>query len=118
MLHNMNFINTIVAATLALPMVLFTADSALADKDNFRVYNRSRYDIVRLHITSSDYGQWGPDILGNGILRSGYNMKVGFNDMSNNRCLYDIKAVFEDGEVVIDSQVNVCNSDGETFYDQ
>ncbi|MGK7877170.1 MAG: hypothetical protein AB4426_28905 [Xenococcaceae cyanobacterium] len=108
---------TIMTIALALPMVSLIAQSALADKYNFRVYNQSRNNIVSLFMTSSDSDRWGSDILGSGILRSGYNIPIYFNDMSYTRCLYDIRAIFDNGEVVEDHRINVCNSEREIFYD-
>jgi hypothetical protein len=41
-----------------------------------------------------------------------------FGDPSPNSCLYDILAIFDDGQSVEAYQINVCSGSGYTFYDE
>jgi hypothetical protein len=41
-----------------------------------------------------------------------------FTNHAPNVCLYDILAVFADGALVEDYQINVCANQGYAFYDE
>jgi hypothetical protein len=107
-----------IASALAVPLVSFLAPPALADKSDFWVRNDSNNTISELYLSASNLDSWDNDLLGNVVLQSGDRFQVAFADTSNNNCLYDIRAVFSDGQVVEDYQVNVCNNDYYTFFDQ
>ncbi|NJR60515.1 MAG: hypothetical protein HC769_17765 [Cyanobacteria bacterium CRU_2_1] len=109
--------NAMIASTLTLPAVAFTSEAALADKSNFHVYNNSSVSLVQLYISESELSTWGNDVLGQDVLPSGYSTQILFNDPSPYQCLYDIRAVFEDGQVLEDYQINVCSNDQYTFSD-
>lgn len=110
--------NATIASALALPIVPLMAEEALADKANFRVYNDSAATITELYVSESSRDSWDNDILGSDVLYSGSSIQVLFSNPSQNACLYDILAVFADGQTVEDYQVNVCSSGGYTFYDE
>lgn len=107
-----------IASALTLPIVCLTAGKALADKANFRVQNNSNNAITELYVSDSSRDSWDNDILEADVLNSGSSIQVLFGDDSPNVCIYDILAVFEDGQSVEDYQVNVCSSGGYTFYDE
>jgi hypothetical protein len=111
------FRTIVTALTLTLPLAALTAQSALANKSNFRVYNDSSYNILELYVSASDRDTWDNDILGRDVLPSGSDIQVLFNGSSPNQCLYDIRAVFEGGQVLEDYQINVCQNTNYTFYD-
>lgn len=104
-------------AAIAIPFVGF-AQSAFASKENFMVDNTSNMTIVELYVSSSNVDTWENDILESGVLNPGESTQVFFGDPSPQSCLYDILAVFEDGQTVEDYQVNVCTSTGYTFYSE
>lgn len=96
---------------IVLSLVTLIVPPALASKYNFRVYNSSNYTIRYLYVSPSSSRIWQSDILGNSVLRSGDNTRIIFGDPSSRRCWYDFRAVFSDGSVAQNMQVNVCNSD-------
>lgn len=109
---------TLLASAMALPIAGTFAEAALAAKDNFVVYNDSRLTIVELYVSASNRTTWDNNILNGDVLGSGDSTRVVFGDPSPSTCLYDILAVFADGQTVEDYQINVCDSTGYTFYDQ
>jgi hypothetical protein len=117
MLQNI-FRPVVAASMLAVPMVSLLAPSALADKSDFWVRNNSRNTISELYLSASNLDSWDNDLLRSDTLQSGDRFQVAFGDDSSNTCLYDIRAVFSDGQVVEDYQVNVCNNDYYTFFDK
>ncbi|MBD3880590.1 hypothetical protein IFO70_02350 [Phormidium tenue FACHB-886] len=107
-----------VASALAVSMVSVLAPAALADKSDFWVRNDSENTISELYLSASNRDSWDNDLLGSTVLESGDRFQVTFGDYSDSACLYDIRAVFSDGQVVEDYQVNVCNNDYYTFFSQ
>lgn len=102
---------SILVPVLAVPMVVFTGQAALADKADFEIINKSGEDVAAIYITASYEGSWGDSLLDEGGMPSGYGFDVEFNDPSDEVCLYDIRTVFADGEEVEDYGVNVCYHD-------
>jgi hypothetical protein len=107
-----------VASALAVPIVSLLAQAALADKSDFWVRNNSNNTISELYLSASNLDSWDNDLLRSDTLQSGDRFQVGFGDDSSDTCLYDIRAVFSDGQVVEDYQVNVCDNDYYTFFDK
>ncbi len=118
LLRNAPLRNKILTAALAIPAVALTAQTALAGKTDFRVYNGSSMTLTHLYVSDSSLDSWDNDILGQSVLPSGYNIQVVFSDPSPNRCLYDVRAIFADGQVLEDYRINVCNSSDYTFFDE
>ncbi|HEY9620426.1 MAG TPA: hypothetical protein V6C78_08655 [Crinalium sp.] len=110
--------NTLIISALTIPVLAATAQTALAGKSNFRVYNDSSSTVRELYVSDSRYDSWDNDILGRDVLPSGSDIQVVFSDRSPRSCLYDIRAVFEDGQVLEDYQINVCTNTEYTFYDR
>ncbi len=105
----------LITTTLALPVLALGGQQAIASKDNFTVFNDSRTAIRELYVSDSSRSTWENNLLSD-ALRPGQSTRVAFQDNSANRCLYDIRAVFTDGQVVEEYQVNVCTNDDYTFY--
>lgn len=107
-----------IAAVFTLPCLAFTAEKALADKADFQVYNDSNSTITELYVSESNRDSWDNDVLGADVLAIGSSTNIVFSDTSANVCIYDILAIFADGQSVEDYQVNVCANGGYTFYDE
>lgn len=108
----------VITSILTLPTVSLLPHKALADKTNFWVYNNTNANITELHVSESTKKSWEANILGtNQVVSSGDRLQVNFSNPSPNACLYDIWAVFSDGLVIEDYQVNVCDTRGYTFHD-
>jgi hypothetical protein len=58
------------------------------------IQNDSRYDVHRIHLSSSDSNSWGRDVLGATVLTSGSRHTI--TNIPTGR--YDIKFVDEDGD--------------------
>jgi hypothetical protein len=108
----------IAVSVLSLPIVALTAHTALADKANFSIENNSDVAISELYLSDSSLENWNNDILGQGILDSGERITVDFADPSPDRCMYDIKAIFADGQEVEDYRINVCTNEQYQFFNQ
>ena len=100
--------NIATAITGSIPIVLLGANSALADRRDFTAHNSSRLIITYLYVSDSGSNSWGSDVLGaNTVLAPGESSLIYFTGNSSN-CLYDIKAVAQNGAELNDRQVNLC----------
>ncbi|WP_372425701.1 hypothetical protein [Salinarimonas chemoclinalis] len=63
--------------------------------------------MMEFYASNVDRSSWEEDILGMDVLGSGYSVDVDIDDGSG-QCLFDFRAVFADGDEVVDSRVNVC----------
>lgn len=90
-----------VLGLLALPGIAEAADRRV------KIVNKTGYTIVRFYGSNTGSNDWEEDILGNDVLRSGSSVTINFDDGSG-YCKFDFKAVFEDGDVLVKQNVNVC----------
>lgn len=92
------------ACALALALL---PSATLAQNRVVEIVNETGYTIVEFYASNVDRSTWEEDILGMDVLSSGYSVAIDIDDGSG-QCLFDFRAVFEDGEEVIDEAVNVC----------
>ena len=88
-----------VAASMAAP--------AWAADRRVTIVNKTGYTMVRFYASSVDARGWEEDILGVDTLPSGRSVRVNIDDGSG-ACMYDFKAVFNDGDELTRSAINVC----------
>jgi hypothetical protein len=83
-----------------------TASVATA-RQNFSVVNRTGHTVMTLNVSPTSEDEWGPDILGNEVLRAGQTAAVTF-DRAETQCNYDIRATYEDNDTTDMRGVNLC----------
>ena len=89
-------------AMLALPLRAHTGPQKKAE---FMIVNRSDWDIHELYLSPTHKNTWGPDQLGDNIIRHG----GGSFTLHNIPCgHYDIKVVDEDGDACVIEDVIMC----------
>lgn len=94
--------------SLALAAACSVAGSpALAADRRVMIINDTGYSIVRFYASSQDSDSWEEDILGTDTLRAGQRVRINIDDGSG-ACIYDFKAVFSDGDVMMRRGINVC----------
>ena len=96
-------------AALGAAVVLssFASAPAVAQDRRVRIINDTRHTMVRFYASNSSRTSWEEDILGQRVLPAGQSVVINIDDGSG-ACLYDFKAVFDDGDVLTRGQVNVC----------
>lgn len=75
---------------------------ALAQDLTFELINASGYDLVQFYTSPVDVGDWEEDVFGTGVLPSGNSVEVTIAD-GRTQCSYDLRFVFDDGDVIEDS---------------
>jgi hypothetical protein len=98
----MKFHVAVLALALSVP-------AAFADSLNrtVTVVNDTDFTMQRFFASNKDSTSWEEDILGDSVLdpHSEINIKI---DDGTGYCIYDFKAVFDDGDEVEERGVNVC----------
>jgi len=102
-------ISKIGLAAFGAAVVLTSVASApaVAQDRRVRIINDTRHTMVRFYASNSSRTTWEEDILGQRVLPAGQSVMINIDDGSG-ACLFDFKAVFDDGDVLTRSQVNVC----------
>jgi hypothetical protein len=95
------------AAALALVLALASVSPASAQDRRVNIHNSTSYTIVHFYASNVTRDNWEEDILGQYVLNPGGSVMVNVDDGSG-QCLFDFKAVFDDGDEAVKNGVNVC----------
>lgn len=98
------FLNAL-RSTVVASAVAFFAVPAVAGDVSFTLNNATSVDLMEFYASPISAESWEDDILGENILAAGQSAVVMINDERG--CDYDIKAVFADGDEVVD-QIDIC----------
>lgn len=98
----MKIASIIASATLASALAL----PAVAQDVAYELYNNSALTVMEFYTSAANTDDWGPDILGSGVIPPGGNGVVTIAD-GTTECVYDILFVMEDGQELVDT-VDVC----------
>lgn len=107
-------IGSVLKASLAGAVLLASVMPAAALDRRMRIANETGYTIVRFYGSNTGTNDWQEDILGEDTLPSGSSVIINFDD-GTGYCKYDLKAVFDDGDVVTQDNVNICEVGTFTF---
>jgi hypothetical protein len=84
------------------------AAPASAQDRNVVIINETRHAIVQFYASNIGRGTWEEDILGEQVLPVGQSVNINIDD-GTEACLYDFKAVFDDGEELVRNRIDVCS---------
>src|SRR5690349_24536980 len=102
----------VVAASVAL--IGLGAAAANAQDRHVAVVNETQHAIVQFFASNVDRPNWEEDILGEAVLPVGQTANINIDDGSG-ACLYDFKAVFEDGQELVRNAIDVCTTSTYTY---
>lgn len=99
-------------AAIAFSLGLMASAFAQAKQD-FKLINKTGYEISEVYVSASKENNWGDDIMSDDTLN------VSFNN-AGKTCLFDIKVVYEeDDSEAIWHDINLCKTEKVTiFYDR
>jgi hypothetical protein len=100
-------IRSIFTTLTALALTLTLAASAQAQDRQVRIHNNTDITLYRFFSTNSGAENWGSDVMGSSTLPPGAAMTLNF-DNTFGYCVFDFRAVFEDGQELTRGGVNVC----------
>lgn len=101
-----------IAATLFLAIALAAPASAL-DR-HVKIVNKTGYTIMEFYGSNTGSDSWEEDILGLDVISPNTTTTINFDDGSG-YCMFDFKAVFDDGDVLIRKRVNICEVGSYTY---
>ena len=93
----------------ALATLVLAGSATVVSATDYRVriHNDAGYTLYKFYSTNSGAKKWGSDVLGKGTLANGAAMTLNF-DNADGYCVFDFRAVFEDGTELQRGGVNVC----------
>ena len=103
----MRIIKATIGLLILVQAIVMMTSSAYALDRRVRIVNNTGYTIERFYASSVGQDSWEEDILGKNVLRSGSSVVINIDD-GTGYCKYDFRAVFDDGDVLEKSGVNVC----------
>ena len=88
-------------------IVAGTALPGAAANRRVDIVNKTGMDMKHFYASTSGNDDWEEDILGQDLLSDGETFDVNIDD-GTGKCLYDFKAVFENGTSLVRNKINVC----------
>lgn len=110
----MSMPRTLAAACLVFFAGAIATPTASAADRHVKIVNATSHTIVRFYASRTSTNSWEEDILGDNTLSSGHSANINIDDGSG-ACVYDFKAVFDDGDELVRSEVNVCQISSYTY---
>ena len=92
-----------VLALLSIALLPLSAGAA-KKKATIKVINQSKWEIHHLYLSPSSSKHWGPDQLGEEILKKGESITLTNIDCDD----YDIRVVDEDGDECVIEEQSLC----------
>lgn len=103
----MKYFKFLSVALFALTLLLSSVSTVSALDRRVRIVNNTGFTIVRFYGSNKGSKSWEEDILGSDVLPNGSSVNINFNDNSG-YCKFDFKAVFDDGDVLVKKNINIC----------
>lgn len=103
-------IKPLVAAALALVAVASVTVTAAQRRNlDFTLVNKTGLDINEVCLSPTSDSEWGEDVMGKDILKSGEKVDITFSSAETD-CNWDLKIVDEDDDDIIWTKLNLCTA--------
>lgn len=102
----------ILAATL---LVAAYSVPALAGEQDFKLVNKTGYQIDEVYVARASSKSWGKDMMGRGALGDGESVDLSFN-APGSACKWDMRVKYNDGDTAEWSNLNLCSIDKVTLF--
>ena len=93
-----------ILALLAVVLLPLSATAA-KKKATIKIINQSKWEIHHLYLSPSNNKHWGPDQLGEDVLKKGESFTLTNIDCDD----YDIRVVDEDGDECVIEEQSLCS---------
>jgi hypothetical protein len=100
----------LVAAALTL-----TSVGAFASDADFRLKNKTGYQIDEVYVSRHSSDSWGKDVMGDDALADGESVKITFPHTSS-ACKFDIRVIYHDKDKAEWGNVDLCEYETITLY--
>ena len=101
-------------------ILAFAAPASAQDaKQDFKLVNKTGYELKALYVSQSKSDDWGDDILGQDVLGDGQVVNVHFSPKAHT-CHWDLKVTYSDDDSsAVWGNVDLCTIEKITiFYDR
>jgi len=95
-------------------LCLLSLPAIAADQD-FKIFNKTGYQIDEVYIGPHSSSSWGDDIMGRNSLVDGAVLNVSFPNRTS-ACSFDIRVKYNDGDEATWDSVNLCQVSRVTLY--
>ncbi len=103
----------LIVAALTTAMILGSASFALAEDLEFMLTNLTSANVEEFYVSHVGTDDWEENLIEGAYLPSGNEVSVNIMD-GRLTCAYDIQIVFDDGDVIEDYDLNLCDLGGYT----
>jgi hypothetical protein len=97
---------------LAVGLAILVAGSvsmlARGDQD-FTLVNKTGLSIDELYLSPANDNEWGEDVLGKDVLKTGESVKIKFSHKES-ECTWDMKIVDEEKDDIVWEDINLCKA--------
>ncbi len=97
------------SAAFLVSFWLFTPTQSQAQQLYFFLINNTGQSIARVYVSPSESDSWGYDLLGNGYLYQGYQIRIDIPASYGQTCYFDVKVVTYDGTVYKFTGFDMCD---------
>lgn len=97
----------LLATFAAFVLNVGASGAASAGQQDFRLVNRTNYQIDSVWVSKSTTSSWEEDVLGEDVLPTGRSVNIRFNG-STRGCIFDLKVKYNDGETAEFGNINLC----------
>jgi hypothetical protein len=103
-------------AVFAAGVLTLTASAAFASDADFRLKNRTGYQIDEVYVSQHSSNNWGKDIMGKDALADGEVLNVTFPH-GGSACHFDIKVKYHDDDSTAEwGNVDLCQYETISLY--
>lgn len=100
---------------LAAACLVLVSLSAMASDADFRLKNKTGYQIDEVYVSRHSSSSWGKDIMGSDALDDGESVKITFPH-GGSACKFDIKVRYHDGDTAEWDNVDLCEYETITLF--
>ncbi len=107
-----NVIRLILSTTLLTAMSVLPA---LAGDQDFKLVNKTGYQIDEVYVGASSSSNWGKDIMGEGSLEANKSVEISFSAPAS-VCKWDMRVKYNDGDTAEWTGLNLCSISTVTLF--
>ncbi len=96
-------------------LAVTSAAPAFAGDQDFKLVNKTGYQIDEVYVGPVSSHSWGDDIMGKGSLEADHSVDISFNAPSK-VCKWDLMVKYDDGDTAEWSGLNLCSISTVTLY--
>ncbi|MBV9827210.1 MAG: argininosuccinate lyase [Alphaproteobacteria bacterium] len=106
----------ILGTVAAIGLALGTPANAQDAKQDFRLINRTGYELKEVYVSPAKADNWQEDVMGQDVLEDGKSVNIHFSPKVKT-CKWDLKVVYtDDNSSAVWSDIDLCSVDKITIH--